>query len=108
MFSGHYHVRRDGGDLGKFSHVPVIGGHHVNQRGYRKHQYEVASRKIGLTLKRTMYNVTIHGEQGERLTFLTDLPSQSAAEKAAEAWIDRTIRRRPKGLRPIQPKPLAE
>lgn len=99
MFSGQYHVRKDSGSSGKFAHVSMSGAKKPDQHKYKKHPYEIHSRQIGLTVKRTVYSVTIHGEQGERLNFIGDIPSPMAAQKAAETWIDQAIRRRPKYAR---------
>ena len=62
-------------NFGKFTKVAVAGLHRFDNHGYRLHRYEISSRKVGMTVKRTLYSVTILGEAGERLTFLTDLPT---------------------------------
>jgi hypothetical protein len=99
MHPANYSKPREANESGKFGHVPVAGVHRIDNHGYKQHQYEISGRQVGLTVKRTTYSVTILGEFGEHLSYLTDLPSTLAARQAAESWIDREIRRRPKRRR---------
>ncbi len=103
MHPANYSKPREANESGKFAHVPVAGVHRIDNHGYKLHKCEISSRQIGLTVKRTTYSVTILGEIGERLTFLTDLPTSVAAKKAAEAWIDKDLRRRARLHRPLRP-----
>ena len=107
MHPANYTKPREANESGKFEPVPVAGVHRIDNHGYKLHKYEISSRQVGMTVKRTTYSATILGEVGERLTFLTDLPSSLAAKKAAEAWIDREIRLRPKLRRLLRPRHLS-
>ena len=107
MFSGHDYVRKDKGTAGKFGLRAKPPSRRPTLHKHKKHPYEITSRQIGLTVKRTVYSVTIHGEQGERLNYISDIPSAAAAEKAAETWIDQALLRRPKYTRSPLYKHLA-
>jgi hypothetical protein len=104
MHPANYSKPREANESGKFEPMPVVGLHRIDNHGYKKHKYEINSRQVGLTVKRTTFSATITNEFGERLTFLTDMPTSVAAQKAAEAWIDGELRRRPKLQRRLRPQ----
>lgn len=58
-------------------------------RGYA---VEIWRRKLGLTVKRTLYNVAIFNRTGERVAFLADFASLDRARRAAEERIDTEIK----------------
>jgi hypothetical protein len=77
-------------DSGKFKRSRRLG---VSMEGGGEHdgwQYEVSRARVGVTVRRDVFNLTIRDEDGSLLHRLSGFTKREQAVAAAKQWIEQT------------------
>lgn len=82
------HKSTDSNPSGKFSKTTAPGVQHFSPVVHQGYRLTVGRRKIGVTVKRVQYSVSIQGPDGRQVRYLDNFASIPAAQAAARDWID--------------------
>ena len=98
------HYRYHGGSKrnpsGKFEHVPRTGIGHIASEKIGDWIVELSHRKVGVTIKRDQYSVTIRRESPAHEELLSGFSSKVAAMAAARKRVDLLSHMREPTIRP--------
>ena len=61
-----------------------------SKRKHREFEFEIWRRRLGMSVRRVAYSVSISGSTGEERAYLFYFPTAGKAAEAARSWIDRT------------------
>ncbi len=84
-----------------------MGVQRLRERNYRGLLYRVDEKPLGVTVRRSQFQVNIHDLSGNPMGFIGSLASRQAAQRAAEAWIDAALAKSPSLCRSL-PAPHTE
>ncbi len=88
MFFCHFTTPRDANPSGKFMTVSQRRLRRVDRKEHRGWTYEVTRRKVGVTIRRDQYSVSIWWRRRAFSQCLAGFPSVQAAREAAIRRID--------------------
>jgi hypothetical protein len=80
--------RNDGNPNGKFEPVAAPGVQQFSPQEHKGYCYTVGRRKVGVTVKRVQYSVSIQTRDGRQVRYLDNFSNMQSAQAAARDWID--------------------
>jgi len=80
-------------ESGKFRPRAKFGIDQQAGKSHRGWSYSLISHQMGISVKRTSYNVSISDPQGNRVEYLRGFSSITQAEVAACEWIDEVVKK---------------
>ena len=87
FFRNHAHAKHDPSP--KVVRPGRTGLERFSKRKYREFEFGVWRRRLGVSVRRVVYTVSITGPMGENLTYLFYYATVEKAAEAACQWIDR-------------------